>query len=535
MSTFIKKSFRTASGVDAYNPDIVAEELAFFYLDNIEPRLGRLVASRGYALFQNLAATLAAQDVLIGFAFYQLSTRDYVNLYVFSKTSVYWFDFSTSLFYTTAIYTGFPSSLDPYVFLPWYDALYVTKLLAPYVKLERKTATVISGVPSARYGLVANSHAFLGGVNDGVTSQLARTQWSDLDAPESFGIDVEASEADFFDLEPDSREITGLSYQRGSVVVYAQNTIWLASYVGFPGGFRHDPIFPGVGNVFHDAVVRAKDVDFFIGPDNFYALNGSQLVPIGDPIYERFINDVYMSPVAGVAPLSVRGYHDPRKRQVFWVYSSRSQSFAMWSVVYNYGENKWSERDPQDIRGWFDAPRVAMRGYDAIDDVSTIINSASGLIDDPTAGYPVVLKQLAGCGQKVGAQETYALTTSSATIVKLDGSSFAYKMETVDFLGEDFAEFKEYHQANILLTRFGTPTIYVEVGIRTDQSSSFSWSDPIELTTLDGSTLFPFRAQGVARYLRFRFTWTAANNSYVNDIRVLSITKVNTPDANTSK
>lgn len=521
MSTFINKPFRLNVGVDAYNPDVVVDQLSAFYLDNIEPRLGRSFLSTGYVQFQSLASQLAGSDKLVSFALYQLSTRDFVNFYVFSKTKAFWFDFSTGLFSTTAIYSSFPDTDEPFVILPWYDALYVTKFLSPIVKIERREVTVVEGNISARYGLVANSHLFLAGVHDGISSQLARTRWSDLDAPESLEIDTQASEADFFDLEPDSLEITGLSYQRSNVIIYARNTIWAASYIGFPGGFRHDPIFPGLGNVFHDAVVRGKELDYFIGPDNFYVLNGLQPVPIGDNIYERFIEDL------ADGTKSVRGYLDTRKNQVFWVYNSVAHD-GPWSVVYNYQEKSWCERDAQELFGWFDAPRGQLRGYDAIDDVATMIDSDSDLIDDPNAGYPYTIPQLACCDQVTASPRTGGM-------LKLDGTLFDYKYETADFIFEDFTAVKEVHRANLMLIKSGNPDIFISIGLRNDQSDAIVWSDPIAMETQDGNTAFSFRAEGVGRFIRFRFTFDGDNLNFVRELRVLSIAKVEHDDTVTSK
>lgn len=529
MSTQINRQFRTSDGVNAYDPELVASELVFFYLTNVEPRLGRLFSSRGYTQFQSLAATLAGGDQLVGLSFYQLSTRSYVNLYVFSKTSVYWFDFSTALFNVTPIYTGFVSSLDPYVFLPWYDGLYVTKLLSPYVKLQRRTATVIADVPSARYGLVANSHAYLGGVNDGITSQMAQVRWSDLDDPESFAFDAQASEADFFDLEPDSLEITGLSYQRSSVFVYTPNTIWAGSYVGFPGGFRHDPVFPGLGAIFHDCVVRSKEVDYFIGADGIYMLNGLQPVSIGDRIFERFIADVNVEPVGGDPTVSVRGYLDSRKNQVFWVYNSTAQG-GMWSIVYNYKEQKWSERDPQGVRGWLDSPRIALRGYDAINNVSTTIDSTTTIIDNPFDGYPIVLPQLMTAGSKVG-----AVSKTSENRLKLDGTAFAHTIETADFYFDDFIAIKEVNKANLVYTKTGAATPQIQVGIRANQGDAVAWSSAINQSANEGGSSFFFRSAGAGRYIRFRFTWSNADAIYITDVRLLSLTKVENQDVISEK
>lgn len=521
MTSHVPRQFRLTEGVDAYNPDVIEKDLVFAYLNNVDPRLGRLWASKGYASFQNLA--LSGSDRIISFGSYQLASRQYNDLYAFSRTKVFWFNFSTGLFDTTPIYTSFYSSDDPYVLIPWYGALYVTKPLSPYVRLQHKTATVISNALSARYGLLANSHAYFASVNDGVTNHLGRIRWSDLDDPESIEFDAQSSEADFFDLEPDSRQITGVSYQRGTPLVYAENNIWGGTPIGFPGGFRHDPLFPGIGNIFHNAVIRNKEVDFFIAQDNIYALNGLQLEPIGDAIYDRFINSVKIS-----SDTSVRGYIDSRKDQVFWVYTKTDDS--LWSIVYNYKEKKWSERDPQSLTAWWDSPRVAMRGYDAIDDIATLIDNVATMIDDPAGGYPVVLPQLGGT------------SLSPAIVVKANdanlravGTAFSHLIETFDFYFDTIGEVSEITKALIEYTGAGTPNLTVSIGTRDNQSAAIVWSATKAVDTSKGSLAFFIRSIGVGKYIRFRFAWGNTDANRITDLRLLSLVKVEEEDVTVEK
>lgn len=523
MSVSEPKQFKLSEGVDAYNPPVVSDLLTFLYLNNVEPRLGRLFASRGYELFQSLE--LETGDKIVDFGFYQLANRQYYNLYAFSKTSVYWFDFEAEEFDTTAIYSGFTENDDPYVLLRWYGALYVTKPYSPYVKLERMVATVISTAPFGRYGVVANSHGFMGAVGTMLDANLAMLRWSDLDDLESWIANPNESEAGFFLLEPDAGQITGMSYQRGSTLTYLENGIWISRAVGFPGGFRHEPLFPGLGNIFHNAVVRGKEVDYFIGPDDIYMMNGLQVVPIGEKIYQRFIEDVKIE-----ATTSVRGYLDTRKDQVFWVYKKNDDSLN--SIVYNYREQKWSERDPQDLSGWLDTPRVAMTGYKVIDDfdslVDDIIDDQDQLIDDPNEGFPVVLPQLVGT---VDADNEPVVGKTSGANLKMNEESFDHEIETFDFFFETFGQVNEVHKALLEYTGSGQADISISIGTRPNQSRDIEWSAPIAIDrTTDSSLSFFFRAAGVGKYIRFKFAWNHTEMDDVDDLRLLSLEKINTEE-----
>ena len=509
--------FRLNGGLDTYNPPLTSDELKFLTLDNLEPRLGRIVAAAGYELVQDIGLT--GTDAIVGFAYYTLPNFNFTCLYAFSKTSIFFYDFENEEFDTTPIYTGFISSTDQYAIFQWYDAMYVTKPTGPFVKIQYKTVTVISNAVFGKYGLIANSHVMVANVNDGSTNTSTRIRWSDLDAPESFQLDPNESEADFFDLEPTNIQITGLSYQRGSPLAYSESAIWIGTYVGFPGGFTWQPLFNGLGNIFHYSVVRYKEVDYFISTDNIYSLNGFQPTAIGDDIWERFIEDVKVT-----GRTNVYGYSDSRKDHVFWIYQRADDSY--WSIVYNVKEGKWTERDPQDLTAFFDSPRIALRGFDVIDNVATIINTDSDLIDDPDAGFPVAVPQLVGAPDAGG-----SVVAKPGAILKLDGDGFDFIAETFDFFFGSIEFTEEVTKCSIEFTGGGSPNLQVSVCGRKNQDSAMTWSTPVAVANIDGSRSFYLRKDAIGKYMRFKFTWTNTATDYITDLRLLSITQVADDDS----
>jgi hypothetical protein len=512
--------FPLAQGLDLYSPALVGRDLQFVTLDNLEPRLNRIMATKGFSLRQAIAG-MSATDRIIDFGYYSLNNRRFVNFYAFSKTRVYRYNFDTGAFITTPIYSGFYDSEVPYVILPWYDALYVTKPNSPLVKIQRDTVTVVANGFHARYGIIANSHLYFGSIGDSFDDYLARLRWSDLDAPENLVIDPNESEADLFDLEPDSGEITGISYQRGTPVVYTYDCLWAGRPIGFPGGFRHEPLIPGIGNIYHGGVIRNKELDFFIGKDNFYALNGLQVVPIGDLIWEYFVETISKDD-----SVTVRGFIDSRKFQVFWVYPDTDGNKR--SVVYNYKEKKWSTRDSQNLTAFFDSPRTALRGYKVIDDYdqlpADLIDTASDLIDDPDAGFPEVLPQLAGTLDD--ADEPIVADVSNE-VLKVDGTEFTCVLETADFYFKTLGEYNEVTKALIEMVSTGEPDVTIAIGSRKNQSEAISWSAevPIDRVT-SGNLAFFFRRFGRGHFLRFRLTWANEATDYVDELLALSLVEV---------
>lgn len=498
-------------GVDLYNPPIASKELAFVQLLNIEPRLGRLFTSRGYGVFQDIASI----DTIVGFGYYTLPNFNFANLYMFTSTSIYRYDFENEQFFDTPIYTSFPASLDRYVTFQWYDALYVTKPNAKYVKIQQAIVTEIAGAPFGRYGIVANSHVYMGNVGGISSRTFTRLQWSDLDAPELWELTPATSEADFYDLEPTNAYITGVSYQRGQPLVYSPTAITVGTPIGLPGGFRHDPLFPGLGSIFHYSVVQNKEIDYFIGPDNIYALNGFQPIEIGSPIWEWFIADVKI-----VDDTCVYGYVDSRKKQVFWVYTANDN--AIRSIVFNYLENKWSVRDAQDLTAWFDSPRITFRGFQTIDEIDTIIDTDASIIDDPDAGFPVIVPQLTGLNTGSG----ILVGQVSNELLDAENTPIIAEAETFDLYYEYPDLTKELNKASIEFTGLGRPDIQLEIGIRANQLEDIEWCTPIDVLQLNGTFSFFFRVQGVGKFIRFRLSWTNTETDYIDDIRLLSVIKV---------
>lgn len=522
---YLNAPFTLSGGVDRYDYPINSITLSLLTLTNVEGRLNHLLATKGYSLFETLA--LVGGDQIMGFGFYQLPNRQYHNFYAFTQTSVYKFNFSTGQFDTVPIFSGFPNTSDPYVILPWFGALYVTKLGAPYVKLTGKIATIVPDdqtggvIPWARYGIIAQNHVYLGGFFDGYQNQLGGIRWGDLDDPESFAFNSLASEADFFLLDPDAGEITGVSYQRGQPIVYSRNNIEIGNYIGFPGGFQHQPLFPGLGNIFHNAVVRLKEIDYFIGADNFYILNGLQTTAIGDNIFEFFINDV-----VNTIGTSVRGFSDTKKYQVFWVYNSISHG-GLWSVVYNYKEQVWCDRDPQGLTGWLDTPRPALQGFSVINDATQVINTDATIINNDGV-FPVTLAQFIGAGVKI------AIPSTNAN--KLDGTSFACIVETFDFYFGNFNLVKEITKAVLEYTSVGNPNLTVSIASRHNQSETLVYGTPVPVTNIDGSNSFFIRTPGVGKYLRFKFTWNNTATDYITGLTLLSFVKIDTtPEENPEK
>lgn len=513
--------FRLNVGVDTYNPDIVdGASLAFKRLKNVQPKFNRFKTPEGLALLQPITDVTSP---IRSFAFYTVPTSLFTSLYALSNTSAFRFNFASSLFETPAFYTGFPDTVDPYAKVPWLDAVYITKRNAKLVKFQLDVATEITGAPSGRYMIIADSHLLVANTTSSSDVHPVRAQWSDLYAPESFAIGP-ASEADFFELSPDDGEITGLSYQRGVTLIYTRTRIWTMRYVkssgDSPGRYQFDVLFDDVGNTFHDAQIRVKEVDYFIGSDNIYKLDGFQLKEIGDPIWAFFQETLANANFAD----SVIAIREPLKYEISWVYNHVDG--YRWSIVYNYKEDKWSDRDPQNVVSNINLA-FPVQGYIPWEDVTDAWEDMT-----PDRAWNGAWQFLDTTVRFLYGSDAGKVLIPSDPLVytKLAEAPFDCEIESYELDLNTIEDVKEINKLTLLFsklaTEVGVPDLALSVGLRKHRAEDVVWSAAKLLTDMTpqypNETSFYFRNLGAAKLIRFKLAWTNRTQYSITELVKLS-------------
>lgn len=503
--------FRLGDGVDVYNPDVTGTELRFKRLKNLQPFRGRLKCANG---FVTVPTTIGSSRVL-AFAFCTEPYALYSSLFAFTETAIYAYDFVADAFDTTPIYT-WPSGTGPIAITPWYSVVYATRKGSPLVKLVGMTAVVVDDAPGGRYMKVSNSHLMIANLAFGTENYPNRVRWSDIYLPEAWEITSD-SEADFFELEPSDGEVTGLTYQRGNNLIYTRPTVWIARYNPLPTGYRFEPLYTDVGSLFHGGVISVKERDYFIGADNVYEIDGLQLKEIGDPIWAFFKADCITNPVTGFLSTRV----DKQQHCVAWIYEKTGGGY--WSIVYNYKQQSWSDRDPQDVFAslYLEAP---LRGFIPINDVTSIINDPpndTNLINGDWQFPTSTLSEMHG-----GAAGS--LFSSNDTFEKANGDPIALEAETFEFYVDTLFDKKEFDMLTLHYSGAGAPNLQLFIGTRNNRLEAITWSAAIQMTDqLAGETSFFFRSAGVGKLVRFRWTWDNAEDDYVDELTNVSFSKLN--------
>lgn len=509
MSKFDEQIFRLDRGVDVYNPDVTQAELMFSRLRNLQPYRGRLVTARG---FTEAVQTLSGSVLVFAFSTEPYSL--YSSLFAITTTGIYTYDFVNDVFNTTAIYT-WPSGSPPVAVVSWYDRVYATKKGAGLIRLIGDVATVVPDAPGGRYLALSNSHLMVANLASGNQNYPNRVRWSDLYLPENFAV-AEDSEADYFELEPGDGEITGLSYQRGNNLIYTRVSVWIARYNALPIGYKFDTLYTDVGCNFHGGHVSVRERDYFIGVDNIYMIDGLQLVEIGDEIWKFFKEDCITNASTGYLITRV----DKEKHSIAWIYDKAGG--VKWSIVYNYKERKWSDRDPMDVFASLYLP-YQLRGFIPIDDVVTNFDDPPNTTNMIDGDWQFPLSTLA----EIHGGNAGGLFINNSAFDKPDQLGIECQAITYEFFADSLFDEKEFDLLCLHYSGLGRPNISLEIGTRNNRLSAVTWSSPVEMwDQLDAETVFFFRNSGVGKLVQFRFTWSNSATNYVTELTNLSLKKL---------
>lgn len=219
----------------------------------------------------------------------------------------------------------------------------------PYgYKIEVVPATFVGNVSqkpvyiSAKYIIATKDRLFLANCWEDGQYLPTRIHWSDLNKPLNFATS-NTSEADVFDLGVNSDDITGLAYTNSVVIILTKNSIWRSDYQGFETKFKTSLLTSNTGCLFHYSTITINEVVYFIGKDNFYALNRLTLVPIGTDIWDWWKANVNFTGLQNVI-----AQYELEQNSITWVFPRKvADDSKLWGLKYNIDEAKWSTRDLQ--------------------------------------------------------------------------------------------------------------------------------------------------------------------------------------------
>jgi len=555
-SSFKELPFKLNVGMDSYDTGIAEQTLKLQELKNLYPKDNRLFTQRKQKLFQTITDNDPRR--IVSFAYYVLDDQPVISLYALGMDHLYQWNTEDQTFnLMTATgggtYTNDIRTYDPFASMQWEGVVYVTRLRQEILKLQNNivydnidtTVAADTHNLTARYMINAAGHMMLGYTNEGDLNQAVKIRWSDLNAPEDFrSTSLLGGESDSFEFPAENGFISGLTSQRGFTNVYLFNSIWRGRYTpgrtisGVLAPFTFDELFPGLGAVYHYSVAQVKDVDYFIGQDNVYKLDGLNPVEIGDEIW-NFFESSHNNLAFGD---SVYAHVNERDNEISWLYATNIVGKTYWSIVYNYKEQKWSNRDPQNMFSAF-RPSITLKSFYVIDDFDFATYGGIDTFDgeSPAGGgetttyidgdWQFKILPFRGIfgGELTADIEHGTIYEDVEEFAMFDDTAMACEFETYEFDVNSFFGTKEIDAMKLLIKKSGSPNITLNVSTRPNQDTAFTTSIDIDSSAqLAGATEFYFSNFGVDNFMKFKVSWNNTDANYIEEVYGIAF-KVRTP------
>ena len=135
-------------------------------------------------------------------------------------------------------------------------------------------------------------------------------------------------------------KVTGIKRLGDYAIYYKRKSMYLARYVGAPTVWEFSLVSDIVGAVSQESIVKVGQQHYFLGEDNFYMYDSSQIQPIGEQIKSWFSNSVNKKYLG-----DVQAVHDRNNGYIFWFYPSGTSTTLNSYVAYHYRSGRWGRGD----------------------------------------------------------------------------------------------------------------------------------------------------------------------------------------------
>lgn len=235
---------------------------------------------------------------------------------------------------TTSQYTNGVVVLDKYLFGNGVDPMYVREEGNNIAKLTSLAGASGTPLPS-RYVLAFASRAWLF-YQQGATLLGNQIQWSAVGDIAKWAT---ADGGGSLQLREDPFLITGASVRSGVMVVYKDRSLVLGRPTPDPDNpVDFSTLAPlGIGCIAPQSLVRTRDFDAFVGPDDFYIFRLGNPVPIG----QNLVRQEFFKRLNWDKLDQVYGFADTNNQEIIWLVSEGSNTDPQHAFVYNWGTGSW--------------------------------------------------------------------------------------------------------------------------------------------------------------------------------------------------
>jgi len=195
----------------------------------------------------------------------------------------------------------------------------------------------VTGAPKAALVETVNQFVFLADTNDSSFGDSPNRWWcSAVGTYDDWTPDVD-TQCVSGTLTSAPGRINAIKRLGDSIVMYKDRTMYIGAYVGAPIVWDIQEIPGEVGCVAQGGIVDIGTAHVFVGYENFYLFDGSRPTPIGNPLKDWFLDNLYSD-----FAYRIKTLHDRQSSNIYFFYPSRSGAGSLDScIVYNYRVGKW--------------------------------------------------------------------------------------------------------------------------------------------------------------------------------------------------
>lgn len=326
------------------------------------------------------------------------------------------------------------------------------------------------------------NHLFLLHTTESGTPVPQRVRWSDVGDPE----DWSTGDAGSNDLVDVPGWIVGAELLADHLVIYKEDSIILCDWSGGTSIFSFTNKILGTGLYAQNSLVYLKDRHYFLGNDNVYAYDGSNILyEIGNAIKDELfttINAEYKD--------RIFAFKSDQYRQ-YWLCVPTTTAYPDTAWVYNWEEKSWLKFKLSITAGGFYSAQV-LSTWDAI---TSTWNDIDSMWDDKIFAdvFPALLF---GSSDGYIRQFDYLSTNDGASAI--DGY-----FETPDYI------VKEEKSDRALIGRWLGVKFYaqgdeVTISYSTDEGTNWTATTAVTLAATWDEYTVPFDVTSDKLRLRFR-------------------------------
>lgn len=183
------------------------------------------------------------------------------------------------------------------------------------------------------------NHLFIGALTDDGAGNIglqttASSGIGDAAAPiaeNDWQFSSPASDADLIGFFAGNDSIQRILRQGDYLPVYKENSIQMLAFTGGTFTYLNQQPVAWMGTPSPHSVIGIRDIHYFVGQDNIYMFNGSELKAIGNSVYQTFL--ALLMPTD---PTQLWAWDDTLRKEINWVGQNNM------ALVYNYENGTFS-------------------------------------------------------------------------------------------------------------------------------------------------------------------------------------------------